>query len=243
MKPIYLLCCLICHTLLSSAQMKSEVSTWIPKNNTSLKLVKSSYTITVTGKDGLTTETQEYSGSTSGHRTVYTYNEKHQKISETDYHQGDQPTATRYYSYDGNNMLQQMSYSYISKVDYPVTVKEEYAYDDKNNLIRKTRSASRGLRPVTWQYEYSEGENGGKVVTEYKLSKNKKRLKATSTYNAQNLLVRELLKNPDGTGSVIRTYEYTSGANGDWATRKVYEQRSIYATRLVAEYHKTILEQ
>ena len=242
MKPIYLLCFLLGNTLPASAQMQTEVSTWVPKNNVATKLVKSSHTITVTDKDNLPVEIQEYSGMELSHRTVYAYNEKKQKISETDYRRGNQTGPSRNYSYDAGGRLQAMSFSYISKAGFPVAVKEVYDYDDKNNLIGKTRSASRGPGPDTWQYEYCEGENGGSVVTEYKVGKHKKRLKAKSTYNAQNLLVREFLKNPDGTGNVVRTFEYTPGTNGEWTTKKVYEQRSVYATRLVAEYRKTITE-
>lgn len=267
MKLIYLLCCLLGCSFFSPAQMRTEISDWVPKHNLSSELKKVAATVTLWkgslpakvreyygselrkltlyNSDGLPFEIQEYAYSDTPYRSnriVYAYNEAGQKITETATLLTPGEPRVRNYSYNRQGQLEKITYSYINKGDRQVDVTEEYSYNENDGLFRKTHKESRSNYTAVWQYEYSSDEHNYKNVKEFFTLKRKLRLNKSYTYDTAGRLIREYEKNR-GNGDIIRTYEYTLDTSGDWTTKKVFEQRSAFGSpRLVLESRKTILE-
>lgn len=267
MKPIYLLCWLLGLNFFSSAQMRTEISDWVPKHNLSSKLVQVSSTVTLWqaglpaevreyhrsalvkltlyNADGLPVEMHEYACSDTPclpSRMVYAYNDAGQKISET-VHWGNDTlvplgtTRGRFYNYNRRRKLEKITYSYINKGDKNVDVVEEYSYDENDSLFRKTQKESRSSYTAVWQYEYSTDEHNHKNVKEFFTIKRKLRLNKSYTYDTEGRLIREYEKSRGGGMDRIRTYKYVLDPQGDWTTKRIFERG-----RLVQESRKTILE-
>ncbi len=240
MKPLSFLSLLLAGSLLATAQTKTEISTWVPESSIPSKLNRISHSIIITDKDSLTTEVQEYIGNALDYRKVYTYNEKKQRLSETAYTYKGEHKQTRNYSYDTTGLLREISYSYTDKTNATIHVKEALDYDGQRRVIQEIYSSDLP-ETRTRTFEYSTDEAGHQVTTRYKMVKNKRHLESRSTFNEQNQVMKELRKNEQGGGQSTYTHEYTY-ENGDWVTRKMYEQQSIRRAKLIAEYRKRRLE-
>ncbi|PSK94521.1 hypothetical protein [Taibaiella chishuiensis] len=269
MKTLYLLACLLPAYLQAAAQTQttSEVTYWTPKNFFSHRLQQSGTTLTIQqdgrplqtreyngtqlsqltlyNTDGLPVEMQQYStvtGSKLSNCIEYTYNDKRQKKTETEYNVQGSLTQTKYYTYNAGGLLLEVRYSpFFDKMDKRVEIHENYTYDDQGRLLTKTRSSNRSRYPSRWLYEYSTDENNHKKVKElYTATKRKPKLSKASVYDNRGNLVREYENRSGNSEDVVRTFGYTFNEQGDWTTKKVYEQRYIYETRFTGEYRRTL---
>ncbi len=250
MKPLYLLYCLLSCSFLSSAQKRTEISDWVPKHNLTSKLKKVATTLTLWNDTlpaevreyygpalqkltlynsaGLPVEMQHYIDADTprlSNRIVYAYNDAGQKTTETELWGNDTLVPlgvprVRNYSYNRRGQLEKITYSYIYKGGKQVDVSEQYSYDENDSLLRKTYQERYSHYTAVWQYEYSTDEHNHRKVKEFFTNKRKLRLSKSYTYDAAGRLIREYEKNRGGNGYIVRTYEYTLDARGDWTTKR-----------------------
>lgn len=262
-KSLTLVGCLLFISLRAAAQTTTEVSYWQPKNHFSSNLSQTSTTITL-WKGSLPAEVRDYTGkhldqltlyNSDGRpvelqrfhnipnlckRTLYTYNTTGQSITETDLSAGNDTLQLRHYRYDAAGRPDSVYYSFINKMDKKVDVTESYSYDEQGRLLQKVGTSSYYKYPRLWVYEYSLDENNHKKVKElYSDTRRKPRLSKASTYDDKGLLIREFETLRGTHENIVRTFSYTFDEKGDWVTKKVYEQRSIYENRFVGEYRQT----
>lgn len=242
MKPIPLLALLLGYTLCITAQTRTEYSNWMPEANDPSKMNRLNYSIVTTDKDSLVTEVTDYIGDMPDSRKRYTYNDQKKRLSETTYTYKGEVVRITNYTYGTSDKVQELSYSYTEKDGRKIDVKETFAYDSLQRIVRETHTGSGLADTLVWAYEYDTDTDGNKVVSVFKVSKRKRKLDTKSTFNARDLVIKKTGKSYNGNGQTTYTYEYNFDAAGDWTSRKMYEQRRIAGPQLISEYRKRKLD-
>jgi len=166
--------------------------------------------------------------------TRYEYNEKRQKITETDfyYYSAYKDTFRRNYEYDGSGLLKSMSYRTRNKTGDTTTVTETYFYNDKGQLIEK-KSTGWGTAKTTYSYEQKPGRL---VVTEIGPGiETMKPIKRVITYNEKGLIIRQADK------KIKKVYSYDYGPDGNWTVIKICHKESLSFWFCSEETRRTLI--
>jgi len=207
-----------------NGQSKQEISFWSYNSGFINKPhgVKAGYSLEIYDTNNLLIETGRYSNYDTKpyFKTVYTYNEKGQKISESEFYSERSDGYVRFYKYGESGLLQNMHFAQRRKEGYTVDVNDFYYYNDKNQLIRKERFCSDSIGREKWIYKY-EQKMDNQVTTElHYYGNNKKPQKLVTIINKHGLIISTRQK-----GSLV-DYEYLYNEKGEWIVKKVCERGS-----------------
>lgn len=222
-----------------TAQEVYETAYWSAGSRISRKLVKGAVTLEFYNTHHLLIEKRNANNTDSIYtkeRTVFEYNDKQQKVTETDYTMLNTIRVQRHYEYDENGLLKKMWYSHRGKKYDSLETKEIYAYDGTGNLIKKVRvyGIPIYLTTQTSVFEYEE-KSGMKTVTErMNTAGRKKQVKTVRVYNEHGLLASVT----ENKKKIRYTYEYN--AAGEWVIMKICRQDGfLYPWVCDGEYRRT----
>lgn len=157
-----------------------------------------------------------------GAHAEFEYNNKDQKIKETHVDSTGKVRTTKNFTYNDQGKIHTVVFEWTEKNGDKRNGTEEYFYDDKNELIRKTYTSSKSGLESEWFFE-NKTENGHKIVTTRHISKGKEQKAVVVEYNEKDLVIKE------GTLS----YEYEYDKKGDWIVKRMFRNGE-----LVGEYKR-----
>lgn len=160
---------------------------------------------------------------TKGAKAMFEYNDKDQKVKETHFDSTGKVRTSKVFTYNSNGKVETVLFEWTDKSGDKRTGTEAYFYDDKNDLIHKTYTTSKGGLESEWFFE-NKKENRHKIVTTRHISKGKEQKPVVVEYNEKDLVIKE--------GSL--NYEYEYDEKGDWKLKKM-----IRNGELVGEYYRT----
>jgi hypothetical protein len=226
----------------TQAQEVHEIAYWAYKVGFIQKDRKGAVYLEFYNADRLLSEKRNGNNSDSLYtkeRTVYEYDDKHRKISETEYSMLNKIMVQRHYEYGENGLLKKMWYSYRNKKGDSQEWKELYFYEGAGNLARKIRTYGSAyyFTTETSVFEYEE-KNGLKTVTErMNTTGRKKTVKTVRMYNEYDLLV-----NVTENKKKMR-YAYEYNAAGEWVKMKICTYDGFLGPwRCEGEYRKTLIK-
>lgn len=224
------------------AQQMVEISYWKYTNGLYGKQKKQSYYLEKYDADNLMFEKATHIFNDSiFDRTVYTYNDKKQKIAEEDYVRTHKLVSKRNYEYNESGLLQMKYWKGRNKRGDSLTWRQQYFYDSSGRPVKMMATTDDYAgHLITHNYEY---ENKGEeiMVTESIYTKGKKKVqKKFSTYNGRGLIIKVIYSfgymlsyNPDF------KYEYEYDVQGNWIKQKVRQRLSDISPWIwVGEYRK-----
>jgi len=220
-------------SIASYGQQTVESTYWRYINGMEERQVKAGVEQEVYDANGLLIEKSHNNGY---NKTVYSYNEKKQKVGEEDFEGIDKPVIKRSYTYNENGQVATMSFPSRNKEGDNFTTTTTYSYDASGRLI-KTSTTAEGFREgIIVIYTY-ENKGDKKIVTQRTSTASGKKLKylnRTTTYNNKDLVVDEIV------GSSAYHYEYIYDAQGEWVTKKVClkQDRALSPWRWQGEYRR-----
>ena len=207
------------------AQQIFEFSHWKYSNGLNSKQRKLSFQLEKYDADNLLVERASnfYSDSLYD-RTVYTYNNKKQKIAEEDYVRTHKLVMKRNYEYNDIGLLQMMHWKGRNKVGDSLTWREQYFYDAAGRLVRMIETSDGHYSGLTHLYQY-ENKADSKIITESISMEGKKKVqKIITAYNNKELIIKIAYKGFNNMTDVIYDYEYDD--KGNWVKRKACERQS-----------------
>lgn len=178
-------------------------------------------------KNGLLTDSLNYSNDKFISGKKYYYNEERQKIKECKIGSSENMMTSSTFSYDDNGLLKT---EYYQTYNHKYDCKEKgtfYFYDNEKRLIKKIDSVlSYNLKSSkeTILYKYTL-EDEDQLVIEYRLinsKKNKLRKIKTSTYNPNGVLIFEI----DHSMKIKKRFEYQYDEGGNWIVKRVFQKES-----------------
>jgi hypothetical protein len=219
------------------AQYAYKITFWAYNGGAVLKEPKSVFYLELYNSDSLLIEKRSaFSKDDSYSTTIFEYNEKKQKISESEFYFINRLSVRRHYEYDSNGLLHSMTYRTRNKKGDTIQIKELYFYSGSGQLIKRSQTASKYHQPEIWTYKYESADNTRKVTELKSRNGKKKPLKKVIIYNERGLIISVKEK---GYGAEYR-YEY--GQNGEWVTKKVCENQGKLTPWICrGEYRKTIV--
>jgi hypothetical protein len=166
---------------------------------------------------------KKYLGAvTKGARVTYKYNNKDQKIEEKYYDSVGKVRNVKLFVYNDNGKVKEVNLEWTDKAGPPRSSKEEYFYDDKNELVRKTYTTSKNGLESEWFFE-NVLVDGHKIIKTKHTLNGKEQKPNEVEYNEKDLVIKE--------GTLTYTYEYEEG--GDWKVKRMYRKGEI-----VGEYRR-----
>jgi hypothetical protein len=194
-----------------------------------IKSEKSMYScINKLNEENLVVEKQNTSTNSKG-KVTYEYNELKQKIAENDFSPRGDLTRRRTYEYNSKGNLTIMKSNWINLKGDKVEYREEFGYNNRNELIIKTCSSNQYGIEMVYTYEITKKNNQKKIV-EHKQNFGRELDNTTTLYNEYGLELKEITK----TGE--KSYQYEFDEIGNWTVKKIYKDG-----KLIGEIRKKII--
>ena len=206
------------------AQYNHIVSLWSNRGGAIMKQRTPTYYIELYNSDSLLVERRTHIVSNGSYdRLVFEYNQKKQKISETEYVFLNQLVVKRNFEYDEAGKLYSMTFLTRNKPGDKIQVKENYYYNDSGQLIKKIRSEKAldsfarfccGDSDIT-TYEYKKISNGLIVTERLYYGGRKKAHRKITTYNEKGFVIREWSRDREN------RFDYEYDDRGEWIKQKI----------------------
>lgn len=224
MKPILIFVLLLGMTVSLKAQYHLETTFYVYKDSQFVSNSKRSLfdSDDIYDKKNRLVEKKYLGAVTSGTSVKFEYNDKDQKIAEKHFDVTGAVRTTKYYVYNDSGKVKEINMDWVEKGGEKRSSKEEFFYNNQNELIHKTYTTSKNGLESEWFFEVSK-VNGNKVVTTKHLIKGVEQKPIEVVYNDKDLVIQE--------GSLTYTYEYDD--KGEWITKRMLRKGQI-----VGEYRR-----
>ncbi len=170
-------------------------------------------------------------------RTVFGYNAKKQKVSESQYYFGNHLSVTRNFGYDESGLLKTITYKSRNKKGDRFVVTESFFYNENGLLTLKIKTADCCVSPEKWTYTYQQTGDTKKVTWLYYYANKKNPKRKITVYNSKGSVISEA---SDGE---LTTYKYEYDQDGEWTVKKVCTRLSKIGPWICeGEFKRTLVQ-